>query len=169
MSGSTQDCPRSARPRHTLQLGWGTFGNGVALNLSVTRTRSSGLQQRRLPRLRRWIIYSAPWRKRRPSRPVAELPARPFVIRPSVSLLANHSRGTGRQLSGCAVGSVGDEQPVSYGLNSTTDDDRQQSIWGGNLQTRLPYANVTGSFSPRAPVPTRLPLSQGRWWLTAAA
>ncbi|MEX0632736.1 fimbria/pilus outer membrane usher protein [Serratia ureilytica] len=32
-------------------------------------------------------------------------------------------------------------------MNFTTDDDRQQSIWGGNLQTRLPYANVTGSFS----------------------
>ena len=88
---------------------------------------------------------------------------------PSVSLLANHSQGQGGNYQAALSGSVGDEQPVSYGLNFTTDDDRQQSIWGGNLQTRLPYANVTGSFSTARQYRQGSLSLQGRWWLTAAA
>ncbi|WP_213977291.1 fimbria/pilus outer membrane usher protein, partial [Serratia marcescens] len=126
------------------------FGNGVALNLSVTRTRSLGYSNgdyRGYGPLDN--VYSAPLAQSAQTVTALSLsfPLGRSSSAPSVSLLANHSQGQGGNYQAALSGSVGDEQPVSYGLNFTTDDDRQQSIWGGNLQTRLPYANVTGSFS----------------------
>lgn len=151
MSGSTQDYRDQRGRDNQLQLGWGkTFGNGVALNLSVTRTRSLGYSNgdyRGYGPLDN--VYSAPLAQSAQTVTALSLsfPLGRSSSAPSVSLLANHSQGQGGNYQAALSGSVGDEQPVSYGLNFTTDDDRQQSIWGGNLQTRLPYANVTGSFS----------------------
>ena len=151
MSGSTQDYRDQRGRDNQLQLGWGkTFGNGVALNLSVTRTRSLGYSNgdyRGYGPLDN--VYSAPLAQNTQTVTALSLsfPLGRSSSAPSVSLLANHSQGQGGNYQAALSGSVGDEQPVSYGLNFTTDDDRQQSIWGGNLQTRLPYANVTGSFS----------------------
>lgn len=151
MSGSTQDYRDQRGRDNQLQLGWGkTFGNGVALNLSVTRTRSLGYSNgdyRGYGPLDN--VYSAPLAQNAQTVTALSLsfPLGRSSSAPSVSLLANHSQGQGGNYQAALSGSVGDEQPVSYGLNFTTDDDRQQSIWGGNLQTRLPYANVTGSFS----------------------
>ncbi|RTF80433.1 fimbrial biogenesis outer membrane usher protein [Serratia marcescens] len=151
MSGSTQDYRDQRGRDNQLQLGWGkTFGNGVALNLSVTRTRSLGYSNgdyRGYGPLDN--VYSAPLAQNAQTVTALSLsfPLGRSSSAPSVSLLANHSQGQGGNYQAALSGSVGDEQPVSYGLNFTTDDDRQQSVWGGNLQTRLPYANVTGSFS----------------------
>lgn len=122
----------------------------MALNLSVTRTRSLGYSNgdyRGYGPLDN--VYSAPLAQNTQTVTALSLsfPLGRSSSAPSVSLLANHSQGQGGNYQAALSGSVGDEQPVSYGLNFTTDDDRQQSIWGGNLQTRLPYANVTGSFS----------------------
>lgn len=172
MSGSTQDYRDQRGRDNQLQLGWGK-PSATAWRLTspspapaawATATATTAATGR-------WITSTARrWLKRADRhRPVAELPARPFVIRPSVSLLANHSQGQGGNYQAALSGSVGDEQPVSYGLNFTTDDDRQQSIWGGNLQTRLPYANVTGSFSTARQYRQGSLSLQGRWWLTAAA
>lgn len=151
ISGSTQDYSDQRCRDDQLQLGWGkTFGNGVALNLSVTRTRSQGYSngdyRGYAPRDN---VYSAPLAQNTQIFTALSLsfPLWHSSSAPSVSLLANHSQGQGDNYQAALSGSGGGEQPISYGLNFTTDDDRQQSIWGGNLQVRLPYANVTGSFS----------------------
>ncbi|HDG1723336.1 TPA: fimbrial biogenesis outer membrane usher protein, partial [Kluyvera ascorbata] len=66
---------------------------------------------------------------------------------PSVSVVANNTKGQGSSYQTSLSGNVGDDNPVSYGVKFSTDNTSHQNIWGGNLQTRLPYANVTGSAS----------------------
>lgn len=151
ISGSTQDYRNQHGCDNQLQLGWGkTFGNGVAINLSVTRTRSLGNST---DKYRGYgpldNVYSSPLAQNAQTVTALSLsfPLGGASSAPSVSLLANHSQEQGGNYQAALSGSIGDEQPVSYGLNFTTDDDRRQSVWGGNLQTRLPYANVTGSLS----------------------
>ncbi len=150
ISASTQDY-RDARGRdNQLQLGWGkTFGNGVVLNLSVTRTRSlevntiggsNGLNSN---------AYNGAFVSTTQTVTALSLsfPLGRSLSAPDVSLATNHSKGQGSNYQSVISGSAGIEQPVSYGLNFSTDDHSKQHIWGGNLQTRLPYTNVTGSVS----------------------
>ncbi|WP_209637937.1 fimbria/pilus outer membrane usher protein [Serratia grimesii] len=153
VSGSTQDYRDQRGRDNQLQLGWGkTFGNGVALNLSITRTRNLGYRVGD-DNYRGYgpqdNVYSAPLAQSAQTVTAFSLsfPIGRSSSAPSVSLLANHSQGQGGNYQTALSGSVGEQQPVSYGLNFTTDDNRRQSVWGGNLQTRLPYTNVTGSLS----------------------
>jgi outer membrane usher protein len=164
MSGSTQDY-RDQRGRDTqLQLGWGkTFGNGVALNLSVTRTRSLGNSynindyqgSNALD-----YIYGTPLANNTQTFTSFTLsfPLGSSTSAPSISLMTNHSQGQGSSYQATMSGNVGEEQPVSYGLNFSTDDNSKENTVGGNLQTRLPYANVTGSAS-----------SSRQYWQAAAS
>ncbi|MDR0805395.1 MAG: fimbrial biogenesis outer membrane usher protein [Enterobacteriaceae bacterium] len=155
VSGSTQDY-RDGRSRdNQLQFGWGkTFGNGVMINLTVTQTRSMGSSYRDDDNNKPYYndgayddVYNTP--SNRDSQTTAALsftfPLGSSSSAPNVSFLANHSQGSTYQST--LSGSVGEKTPVSYGLNYTTDDTDKQNIWGGNLQSRLPYANVTGSVS----------------------
>lgn len=151
LSGSTQDY-RDGRGRdNQLQLGWGKiFGNGVALNLSVTRTRrlngsnhayydgeqygsSNSLSQSNTSQTVSALTLSFPLGRSSSA--------------PSASLLANHSQGQGGNYQAVISGSMGEKQPVGYGLNFSTDSSNQNSVWGGNLQTRLPYASTNASVS----------------------
>lgn len=153
MSGSTQDYRDQRGRDNQLQLGWGkTFGNGVALNLSVTRTRSLGnsySSENYLGDRQSDSVYRSPLTNATQTVTALSVsfPLGRTSSAPSVSLLANHSQGQGGSYQSALSGSIGEDQPISYGLNFTTDDNHNQSIWGGNLQTRLPYANMTGSIS----------------------
>lgn len=151
LSGSTQDY-RDGRGRdNQLQLGWGKiFGNGVALNLSVTRTRRlNGSNNAYYDGDQYGGSNSSS--QANTSQTVSALsisfPLGRSSSAPSASLLANHSQGQGGNYQAVISGSVGEKQPVGYGLNFSTDDKNKNSVWGGNLQTRLPYASTTGSLS----------------------
>ncbi|HGM5492590.1 TPA: fimbria/pilus outer membrane usher protein [Serratia fonticola] len=150
LSGSTQDY-RDGRGRdNQLQLGWGKiFGNGVALNLSVTRTRRlNGSNNAYYDGEQYGSSISAS--QANSSQTVSALsisfPLGRSSSAPLASLLTNHSQGQGGNYQAVISGSMGETQPVGYGLNFSTDDNNN-SVWGGNLQTRLPYASTSGSVS----------------------
>ncbi|GAA3612272.1 fimbrial biogenesis outer membrane usher protein [Gibbsiella greigii] len=150
LSGSTQDYRDKRGRDNQLQFGWGkTFGNGVALNLSVTKTRTLSNSYSTSA-----YSYDNIYGNAQTSTTKQTVTALTFSFplgrsssAPSASLLANHSQGQGSNYQAVLSGNVGEEHPVSYGLNFSTDDDTRQNLWGGNLQTSLPYANVTGSAS----------------------
>ncbi|ENZ7914523.1 fimbria/pilus outer membrane usher protein [Klebsiella aerogenes] len=151
VSGSTQNYRNQQGRDNQLQLGWGkTFGNGVAINLSIARTRTlrndDGYYRNYGPQD---SIYAVPHVQTTQTVTSLSLsfPLGHTLSAPSISLLANHSQGLGSDYQTTLSGNIGDKEPISYGLNFSTDEKHQQSMWGGNLQTRLPYANVTGSFS----------------------
>ncbi|VTR58127.1 Outer membrane usher protein fimD precursor [Serratia fonticola] len=135
-----------------LQLGWGkVFGNGVALNLSVTRTRSlNGNNSAYYDGSQPYVNTNDP-ASSNTSQTVSSLsvsfPLGRSSSAPTASLFSNHSQGQGGSYQAAISGNVGETQQVGYGLNFTTDDNNRNSIWGGNLQTRLPYASATGSVS----------------------
>ena len=151
LSGSTQDY-RDGRGRdNQLQLGWGKiFGNGVALNLSVTRTR-------RLTGSNNSYYDAEPYGSSNgspnanSSQTVSALaisfPLGRSPSAPTASLVTNHNQGQGGNYQAVISGNMGGAQPIGYGLNFTTDNNNNNSVWGGNLQTRLPYASTTGSVS----------------------
>lgn len=151
LSGSTQDYRDKRGQDNQLQFGWGkTFSNGVALNLSVTKTRTLSNSSSANNAFSYSSIYgSTPTstNKQTVTALTISFPLGSSSLAPSASLLANHRQGQGSNYQAVLSGSVGEEQPVSYGLNFSTDDDTRQNLWGGNLQTSLPYANVTGSAS----------------------
>ncbi|MFT2798648.1 fimbria/pilus outer membrane usher protein [Serratia sp. N21D137] len=152
LSGSTQDY-RDGRGRdNQLQFGWGkVFGNGVALNLSVTRTRSLNGNNSAYYDGNQPYVNSNGFASTNTSQTVSSLsvsfPLGRSSSAPTASLFSNHSQGQGGSYQAALSGNVGETQQVGYGLNFTTDDNNHNSIWGGNLQTRLPYASATGSVS----------------------
>lgn len=152
MSGSTQDYRDERGRDNQLQLGWGkVFGHGVALNLSVTRTRSLSNDNNAYYSDNRpsGNVYIGPLASTSQTVTALSLsfPLGGASSAPTASLIANHSQGQRGNYQAVISGSMGEEQPISYGLNVTTDDNASNSIWGGNLQTRLSYANATGSVS----------------------
>lgn len=150
LSGSTQDYRDERGRDNQLQLGWGKmFGNGVALNLSMTRTRSLSSNNSAYDNqpVRNVNVPNLANTSQTVTALSLSFPLGKSSSAPSASLLSNHSQGQGGNYQALISGSMGDTQPVSYGINFTTDDGNRNSIWGGNLQTRLPYANVTGSAS----------------------
>lgn len=150
LSGSIQDYRDKRGRDNQLQFGWSkTFSNGMALNLSVTKTRtlSNSYSTGAYNYDNIYGNSQTNTTKQTVTALTFSFPLGRSSSAPNVSLLANHSQGQSSNYQAVLSGSVGEEQPVSYGLNFSTDDDTRQSLWGGNLQTRLPYANVTGSAS----------------------
>ena len=150
MSGSIQDYRDSRNRDKQLQFGWGKiFHNGVALNLSVTKSRTLSYAYNYNDQYDYGsrASYSNAYKSQTTTALSLTFPLGRKMNSPSVSVVANNTRGQGSSYQTALSGNVGDDNPVSYGVNFSTDNTSHQNIWGGNLQTRLPYANVTGSAS----------------------
>ncbi|OKP16864.1 fimbrial protein [Serratia fonticola] len=163
LSGSTQDYRHGRGRDNQLQLGWGKIvGNGIALNLSLTRTRRLGEANPAYYNDSQLVgnVVVAPFDSS--SQTVTSLsvsfPLGRHSTAPTASMFTNHSQGQGGNYQTALTGSVGETHPVGYGLNLTTDDTRNDAVWAANLQTRLPYANASGSAS-----------SSRQYWQGAAA
>ncbi|MFB5644681.1 fimbria/pilus outer membrane usher protein [Kluyvera ascorbata] len=150
LSGSIQDYRDSRNRDKQLQFGWGKiFNNGVALNLSVTKSRTLSYAYNYNDQYDYGssASYSNIYKSQTTTALSLTFPLGREMNSPSVSVVANNTKGQGSSYQTSLSGNVGDDNPVSYGVNFSTDNTSHQNIWGGNLQTRLPYANVTGSAS----------------------
>lgn len=142
---SLQDYYHRAGRDAQYQLNWGkTFTGQLTMNLSIMRSHqthtASGADdnlaagERNDTRQQTYTSLSLSY------------PLGHSAGAPSLSFSRHHSETQGTSQQASLSGSVGDRRPLGYAM-TVTENDRHERTWSGHLQTRLPYANVSGSLS----------------------
>lgn len=152
LSASSQDYRDNKKRDKQLQFNWNkSFKNGMALNLGVSRTynvvpttnsvggswQNSSNEHAILLRDQVQTMWSLAF-----SMPLGHQRNSPMM---SASVHRNNSRDSGYQTT--LSGVYGEQNPLNYNLDYSTDHQGKQSVWGGGVQRNFPYASAGMSLS----------------------
>ncbi|MDN2488272.1 fimbrial biogenesis outer membrane usher protein [Kosakonia sacchari] len=153
LSASSQDYRDGKKRDKQLQFNWSkTFNHGISLNLGVARTYNV------VPGMN-----STPWQNNGNDHTIflrdriqtmwslsVSVPLGSTRYAPILSASANRSNSSNSRDGGyqsTLSGVYGEQNPLNYNLNYSTDSKGEQSVWGGGLQRSFPYANAGLSWS----------------------
>lgn len=148
ISASSQDYRDSKGRDNQLQMSWNkAFSNGVSLSLSVARTRT--IQKESRYDLSTETDYALLTDRQTLMSLSLSVPLGTHRNSPTLQFNANHTNNGpdngGYQAS--LTGSYGETDPISYSLNTATNEQGRNAVWGATLQKNLPWGGASASFS----------------------
>lgn len=148
LNGAIQDYYGKRDKDTQLQASYSkSFSNGLAVNLSVTRSKY-GAYSTGTSYLDNHNIYApnyTPKRHQTVTMLSISMPLGSGANRPSFTSSINKESDAGAAYQASISGTVGEKQTSSYGVTYSTNDRDRVDTWNGSFQTRLPVA--TASFS----------------------